>query len=117
MSDEERTAIYEEAWQEGGFRFLFGHEMGHIKSEHVLYTSVADWLKTEAGGRERRQYAGLLPNMMEWQRESEVTADRAGLLACGDVNVACRTLLTLSLGGAAICGGGGQGDALILRRS
>ncbi|HKM50495.1 MAG TPA: M48 family metallopeptidase [Candidatus Bathyarchaeia archaeon] len=69
-------------------RALLGHEMGHIKSGHMLYHSLA---QTLAGGIEMS--ASLMGfNMISmpmrlallaWQRESEFSADRASLVASG----------------------------------
>jgi Zn-dependent protease with chaperone function len=38
------------------------------------------------------------PTLLAWSRRSEVTADRAGLLCCGDIAVAERALLRLLTG-------------------
>ena len=69
-------------------RALLGHEMGHIKSGHMLYHSLA---QTLAGGIALS--ASLMGvNMISmpmrlallaWQRESEFSADRASLVASG----------------------------------
>jgi Zn-dependent protease with chaperone function len=69
--------------------FVIGHELGHIKSGHVLYHQmgavlplVGDFvsrLTLGAGGLVSTALEAALHN---WQRMSELTADRAGLLAC-----------------------------------
>ncbi len=69
-------------------RALLGHEMGHIRSGHMLYHSLA---QTLAGGIEMS--ASLMGfNMISmpmrlallaWQRESEFSADRTSLVASG----------------------------------
>lgn len=79
-------------------RFVIGHEIGHIKSEHVLYTTMASYLLDEAATRPGHDASSLLLELLEWQREAEVTADRAGLLVCGDVRAACVALLTMTVG-------------------
>lgn len=70
-------------------RSLFGHEMGHIKSRHVLYHSLADVLAQGVGIS--ASFAGLdlisTPMrlaLLAWQRESEFSADRAALIASGN---------------------------------
>jgi Zn-dependent protease with chaperone function len=77
-----------EALETNELRALLGHEMGHIKSGHMLYHSLA---QTLAGGIEAS--ASLMGfNMISmpmrlallaWQRESEFSADRAALVASG----------------------------------
>lgn len=79
-------------------RFIIGHELGHIKSQHVLYTTMAYYLLEEAATRGARFTDAVLRELAQWQRESEITADRAGLLVCGDVESACIALLTLCIG-------------------
>ena len=79
-------------------RFIIGHEIGHIKSQHVLYTSMASYLFDQAARARNRVPSSLLAELTEWQRQSEVTADRAGLLICGDVDAACTALLTTAIG-------------------
>ena len=79
-------------------RFVIAHEIGHIKSQHVLYTTMASYLLDEASHGPDRDASSLLLHLLEWQREAEVTADRAGLLVCGDIGAACVALLTLVVG-------------------
>lgn len=79
-------------------RFVIAHEVGHIKSQHVLYMTMASYLLDEAAERPNQDATPLLLGLLEWQREAEVTADRAGLLVCGDVRAASIALLTLVVG-------------------
>jgi len=75
--------------------FLLGHEVGHIKSGHFLYHSMASHL-TKIGsllGDFTMGLGSLLTKPLElallaWYRKSELTADRAGLLACQSPNAA-----------------------------
>jgi Zn-dependent protease with chaperone function len=82
--------------------FLMGHELGHVMSGHVLYRTMLMILLQLAnlgypivGIAARAVLVGLL----EWYRKSELSSDRAGLLACQDPNVALRTSLRLAGGG------------------
>jgi Zn-dependent protease with chaperone function len=67
-------------------RALLGHEMGHIKSRHLVYHSVAEVL---AQGMAFSTYAFGLGSisiplrlaLLAWQRESEFSADKASLIA------------------------------------
>jgi Zn-dependent protease with chaperone function len=76
---------------------LIGHELGHIKANHVLYFSVASMLfplldllgRRTMGMSDVATYALVLA-FYEWSRQAEFSADRAGLL--------CSQSLDLSLG-------------------
>ena len=67
---------------------LLGHELGHVMSGHALYRTVTLlilWL----GFQNLPFLAGLalLPiklALLEWYRKSELSSDRAGLLASQD---------------------------------
>ena len=81
--------------------FVTAHEVGHIKSGHVLYYQIADIFPEimglifdfPGGGIIS---AGLQIALLSFKRSSEFTADRAGLLACQDVEVALRALMKLA---------------------
>ena len=64
--------------------FVIGHELGHIKSNHMLYhmmAQVINWvIDTIPGGS--LVASGLQFALYYWNRMSEFTADRAGLLCC-----------------------------------
>lgn len=76
-------------------KYIVGHEMGHIKSGHVLYHVMASVIS------QAMQQMGVLATAAApiqlalgyWNRMSEFTADRAGLLACQDLDAAlCATM-------------------------
>jgi Zn-dependent protease with chaperone function len=77
----------------GELSFVVGHEMGHVALGHT-------WLNTILGGM-----AGipapfgaavlLYAAFRWWNRMCEYSADRAGLLACGDLNLAVSALVKL----------------------
>lgn len=88
---------------EDELRFVVGHELGHIKSGHVLYYQVAMLLPVigEMVGAATFGIGALLSFPLEvalirWQRMSELTADRAGLLACQDINAATTAMIKLA---------------------
>lgn len=88
-------------------RFLLAHELGHIMSGHMLYRTVA--LVIIAIGTMALFPVGLalLPfqlALLEWHRKSELSTDRAGLLAVQDAVVAQRGFMKLA-------GGPALGDA------
>jgi Zn-dependent protease with chaperone function len=84
-------------------RFVVGHELGHIKSGHVLYYQIAMLLPVlaEVVGVATFGIGSLLSFPLEvalirWQRMSELTCDRAGLLACQNVDAATTALIKLA---------------------
>ncbi len=75
--------------------YVIGHEAGHIKSGHILYHTMADLFN---------DVMDIIPlgstltmpiyyALKYWQRMSEFTADRAGLLACQDLDVAIDAII------------------------
>lgn len=84
--------------------FIIGHELGHIKSKHVMYHEFANVLNTI--GKKIGNFAllgigdiisnGLAILISEWYRKSEFTADRAGLLACQNPDAAFTLMTKLS---------------------
>lgn len=84
---------------------LMGHELGHIKSGHVLYRSVATVLLPllEMIGRRTLGLGdvasmGLVLAMAEWSRQAEITADRAGLLVSQSLDLSLDANLALTAG-------------------
>lgn len=83
--------------------FLIGHEVGHIKSRHTLYHQVAQFLPAIAdmAGQATLGLSRLLSSpiqyaLLHWSRMSEFTADRAGLLACQDLETAVKVMMKWS---------------------
>jgi len=77
-------------------KFILGHELGHYLCGHVKYHNVASWLTRGAASVIKSKFVGVLwPTLMSWCRYSELSADRAGLLACQDFNVACSAFLKM----------------------
>jgi Zn-dependent protease with chaperone function len=84
-------------------RFVMAHELGHVKSGHVLYYQIAEFLPviSEAIGDATFGVGALLGvslqvALLNWRRKSEHTADRAGLLVVQDLQVALSTLMKLA---------------------
>jgi len=82
-------------------RVLLGHELGHVMSGHATYTTLA--LLIFNLGASGIPGLGLitLPIQLalhEWYRKAEFSADRAGLLATQDVNIAMRLFLKFAGG-------------------
>lgn len=78
--------------------FIIGHECGHLAMEHLVYHMI---------GRELTRLGQFIPvigpmlvqvvslPLSTWSRYSEITADRAGFLCCGDLRTAQRALMKL----------------------
>ena len=83
-------------------QFVLGHEIGHIMSGHVLYTTMMVILVqlAERGfplvGLAAR---AILIGLMEWYRKAELSSDRAGALAVQDPDVGMRVMLKFAGGG------------------
>lgn len=82
--------------------YVIGHEIGHILSDHVLYRTMTEFLLRLAGlgfpivGLAAR---AVLVALLEWYRKSELSCDRAGLLAVQDPEVVMRAMLKMAGGG------------------
>jgi Zn-dependent protease with chaperone function len=83
--------------------YIIGHELGHIKSQHVLYHQMADALPVLSSmlssvtlGLGGALSIGLELALLNWYRKSEFTADRAGLLACQNIDAATTVLMKLA---------------------
>lgn len=83
---------------------VMGHELGHIKSGHMLYRTMAVFLSLVGLVAARNlPFVNLLTQALiyafyDWSRKSELTGDRAGLLAVQNPDVSLRTLLKLAGG-------------------
>ena len=91
--------------------FVLAREMGHCRAGHALWNTVLRFVAGDVS-----VHSGVLSNglinainptkliqgaldlpLMAWSRQSDVTADRAGLLAVGDEALVRRVLLAWSL--------------------
>lgn len=80
---------------------LFGHELGHVLAEHVLYQTTLAMLLQLQGTLPlliRLPFRAVLAVLLEWYRSAELTADRAAALACRDPLVVCRMLMVMAAG-------------------
>jgi Zn-dependent protease with chaperone function len=88
---------------------VLGHEVGHILSGHVLYRTLLILLLNLMVFRYTLAGLAIRPILMallEWYRKSELSSDRAGLLAVQDPEAAMRSLMLLA--------GGTRGETLDL---
>jgi Zn-dependent protease with chaperone function len=96
--------------------FVLAREMGHCRAGHALWKTVIRFVAGDISGHTGLLSGGMLSAisptkliggalempLMAWSRQSDVTADRAGLLAIGDVTLARRVLLTWSIRSATL---------------
>ncbi len=87
-------------------RYILGHELGHILSDHVLYKTMLNLLLRMTVVRFGVPLGWLaiwaiIAALTEWDRKSELSADRAGLLCAQDPGAVYRALMKLSGGGFA----------------
>jgi Zn-dependent protease with chaperone function len=78
--------------------FVLGHEMGHIQNQHVVYMTLLRMLTQGLGLFTRWAVRPAELALSAWSRSAEVTCDRAGLLCCGDLQVATRALVKIACG-------------------
>ena len=84
---------------------VIGHELGHIKAEHMLYRTMgialAEILREMTTGFALPSALltnALIYSLFAWFRKSELTADRAGLLVVQDPEITVSGLLKLAGG-------------------
>ena len=87
-------------------RFAIGRQMGHIKCDHVFYKALTSKATGSLGfvlgkwGQELlNAFFGKVSDLalVDWILAHEISADRAGLIACQDLAVAQRALLNFKL--------------------
>lgn len=85
-------------------RFVIGHELGHALSGHALYRTLLQYILMFGMTMTSVPFGGiglmaLRSALSEWSRKSELSSDRAGLLATQDVQAAIRVNMKLASGG------------------
>lgn len=78
--------------------FIIGHECGHIKSNHMLYHMMASVVNMVIDSIPLGNLAAapIQYALYYWDRMSEFTADRAGLLCCQNKDAAIRAFMKMS---------------------
>lgn len=88
-------------------RFIIGHELSHIKSQHIIYQALgailgenllSALLSTVPGLSTFSQPAIYALNYAyyEWFRAAELSCDRGGYLACQNFTASCKALMKLA---------------------
>jgi Zn-dependent protease with chaperone function len=93
-----------ESMSEDELLCVIGHELGHCMSGHVLYKTLLQLLlrfsmlafSVPLGGA---SILAVIIALKEWDRKSELSADRAGLLVSQDPHVYNNLLMKLAGGG------------------
>jgi Zn-dependent protease with chaperone function len=84
-------------------RWVVGHELGHILSGHAVYRTMLlillRWATRAAFLPIALALTAIIWGLEEWFRKSELSCDRAGLLAGQDLDAGRRALMKLA-GGA-----------------
>lgn len=91
-------------------RFIIGHELGHVRLGHT-------WLNSLLGGMAGIPSPYLAAVLLYfafrwWNRSCEYSADRAGLLVCGNPEKAASALIKLTSGSSAVLSEEGRRQAL-----
>src|ERR1700681_3738536 len=83
-------------------RGVFGHEAGHVLSDHVLYrTALVILLSLSALPGIPLPLFPLRAALMEWFRAAELSCDRAATLVTRDPLAVCRMLMVIAAGAEA----------------
>jgi Zn-dependent protease with chaperone function len=93
-------------FDEDELRWILAHELGHALSGHAVYRTILLRLMNMSGVFYAVPLGGIglrmiIAGLMEWRRKSELSADRAGLLATQDPATAFRVHMKLASGGHA----------------
>jgi Zn-dependent protease with chaperone function len=97
--------VFEE--RPGELRFVVGRELGHIKCGHIELErkayAILSAIQAINAAVVPDRYQNVLPllplgRLFTWCREAEFSADRAGLLCCGEPKVAYEAIMRLQHG-------------------
>jgi len=87
-------------------RFVIGRELGHLKCDHIFYhtlfsggLSSMDFVLGKWVQELVKSFLGKISDLIlaDWVLASEISADRAGLIACQDLAAANRALINFRL--------------------
>ncbi|MFM7408204.1 MAG: M48 family metallopeptidase [Cuspidothrix sp.] len=83
--------------------FIFGYEIAKIKSQYMIYHQMSMimptlkiWLSSTTLGLGGLVASGVELALYNWVMMAKFTADRVGLLACQDINIATTALIKLA---------------------
>ncbi len=83
--------------------FIIGHELGHIKFKHILAFEVVNISYYVVNFFPTETLRGIITNLalftfLKWSRESEISADRLGMILVGSEEIASKALIKLISG-------------------
>ncbi len=78
--------------------YVLGHEFGHIQNNHAVYRTALYFLVNMVHEFVQWIVTPAILALNHWSRRAEITADRAGLLCCKDLDVAQRAMTKIALG-------------------
>jgi Zn-dependent protease with chaperone function len=101
------TALLE-AFDSEEVAVVLGHEMGHLVAQHSFYRQATEGIDVIQGVMQIVPGGAGLGLVLQWLlndwfRKAELTADRAALVATGDLDAVQRTILKLA-GGTRVAG-------------
>jgi Zn-dependent protease with chaperone function len=85
----------------GEQRTVIAHELGHILSDHVLYRTALEVLLAAGNGLPLGlglPVRAVRAVLLEWSRATELSCDRAAVLAVRDPRIVCRALMVIAGG-------------------
>lgn len=85
------TSALVEQMNQKELSFVIGHELGHFKAKHTIISTLINPLGTG------NVFSSLIFGL--WQRQTELSADRCGLILVKDIDVAISSMVKLSVGG------------------
>jgi len=96
-----------DAMEHNEIMFVIGHELAHIKSQHIIYKMLGGILAENILNTVLSTVPGLATfsgaavialnyAYFEWSRAAEFSCDRGGYLACQDFGASCKALMKLA---------------------
>lgn len=99
LSDVKVVVLYSALFQlmdRNELSFILGHELGHVCLGHTRLNSLLGGLAGIPSSSSASALLGMA--FLGWNRACEYSADRAGLLACGNLEAAISALVKLVAG-------------------
>jgi Zn-dependent protease with chaperone function len=85
----------------GERRVVIAHELGHILSDHLVYITALNILLSAGGAVPfwfGLPFRAVKTVLLEWYRATELSCDRASVLAVRDPEIVCRSLMVATCG-------------------
>ncbi len=83
-------------------QYLLARKIGNIHCKHIFFLDVVKGVRSILNSAlpeflDQVLLGGIGGELLDWLKEAEISADRAGLLVAGDVDVACNALIKLNI--------------------